>query len=144
MPEAFDALMRFKPIAEYAPGKTLVVEDTLSRSLQIAINKETETHADVECYVDVVIQGIPTTSHKIDYIRNATTTDDELQAVIKLIRAGWPQHRSQVPVAAREYMVAKGELSEHEGLVIKERRIIVPRTMRKEILEKIHKGHDKV
>lgn len=65
----------------------------------------------------------------------------ELQAVIKLISARWPQHRSQVPVAAREYTVAKAELSEHDGLVIKERRIVVLRAMRKEILEKIHEGH---
>lgn len=64
-----------------------------------------------------------------------------MQAVIKLISAGWPQHRSQVPVAAREYTVAKAELSEHDGLVIKERRIVVLRVMRKEILEKIHEGH---
>lgn len=68
-------LMRFKPIADYAPGKTLVIVDTLSRSPQIATTKETETHADMECYVDPVIQVIPATSHKIDCIRNATTTD---------------------------------------------------------------------
>lgn len=118
-------LMRFKPIAEYAPGKTIVVADTLSRSPQTATTKETETHADVECYWNEVIQGIPATSHKMDCIRNATTTDGELQAVIKLIRAGWPQHRSQVAVAAREYTVAKAELTKHQGLVIKGRRIVV-------------------
>ncbi len=38
-------------------------------------------------------------------------------------------------------MAAKAELSEHGGLVIKGSRIVVPRVMRKEILEKIHKGH---
>lgn len=69
------SLMRFKNIAEYVPGKTLVVADTLSRSPQTAITKEPETCADVECYLDAVIQDISAMSHKINCIRNATTTD---------------------------------------------------------------------
>lgn len=134
-------IMRFNPIAEYVADKMLVIADTLSRSPQTCTTKETETHADVECYVDAVMQGIPATPLKMDCIRTTTTTDGELQAVINLNRAGWPQHISQVPAAAREYMAEKEELLEHEGLVIKGRRIVVPRAMIKDILEKIHEGH---
>lgn len=128
-------LMRFKPIAEYAPGKTLVA-DTLSRAPQTSITEETTTHTDVDCYVASVLHGIPATPSRMDCIRAATAADGELQAVIKLIRAGWPQHISHIPVEAREYMAAKAKLSEYKGLVIKGRRIVVPRVVRKEILEK--------
>ncbi len=74
-----------------APGKTLVMADKLSRSPQTYTTEETGMHADVECYVAVVMQGIPATPHKMDCIKAATAADGELQTVIKLIREGWPQ-----------------------------------------------------
>lgn len=88
--------MRFKPIADYVPGKTPAVAHILSRSPQNYSTEETETHADMQCYVAAVMQGIPATPHKMGRIRTAITTDSEPQAVIKLIRAGWPQHEGQI------------------------------------------------
>lgn len=107
-------LMRFKTIAEYIPGKMLFVAEVLFRSPQDYNTEEMETHTDVECYVAAVMQGIPATQRKMDCIRIATTTDSELQAVITLIKTGWPQQKSQIPTVAREYMLAKTELSEHD------------------------------
>jgi hypothetical protein len=51
--------MRFKSRAEYAPGKTVVVE----------------------CYVAAVINSIPATKTKMESIRVATAADDKLQTV---------------------------------------------------------------
>ncbi|KAL6476464.1 hypothetical protein MHYP_G00149630 [Metynnis hypsauchen] len=61
-------LMRFNPTAEYAPGKTLVIADTLSRSPCKDTQSDNDTHRDVECYVASVIEGIPATNQKIDSI----------------------------------------------------------------------------
>uniref|UniRef100_A0A3B1ITQ0 Gypsy retrotransposon integrase-like protein 1 n=1 Tax=Astyanax mexicanus TaxID=7994 RepID=A0A3B1ITQ0_ASTMX len=132
-------LMRFNPIAEYAPGKTLIIADTLSRS-PLACS-DVDTHSDVACYVASVVGGIPASPSKMDEIRTATSIDAELASVIKLIRTGWPEHLSSVPEAAREYIQVKSELSEYNGLVLRGSRIVVPRAMRGEILLKIHDGH---
>ena len=134
-------LMRFNPVAEYAPGKTLVIADTLSRSPLASTCAETDTHSDVACYVDSVVEGIPASSSKMDEIRTATAADAELLSVVKLIKKGWPEHLSNVPMDAREYVQVKSELSEHNGLVLRGSRIVVPKSMRGEILQKIHEGH---
>ncbi|KAK0156179.1 hypothetical protein N1851_000550 [Merluccius polli] len=134
-------LMRFNPVAEYAPGKTLVVADTLSRSPLSSTCAETDTQSDVACYVAGVVGGIPASQSKMDVIKMATASDANLQSVIKFIHAGWPEHISKVPVSIREYVQVKAELSEHNGLVLRGCRIVVPQPMRKEILQKIHQGH---
>lgn len=134
-------LMRFNPVAEYAPGKTLIVADTLSRSPLASTCVETDTHTDVACYVASVMEGIPASTSKMEEIRAATPTDTELQSVMKLIKRGWPEHTSKVPIDVRAYVQVKSELSEYNGLVIRGSRIVVPRSMRGEILLKIHEGH---
>lgn len=47
-------LVRFKLTAEYAPGKTLLVADTLSRSLLACKDKDLNIQSDVECYIAAV------------------------------------------------------------------------------------------
>ena len=132
-------LMRFNPVAEYTPGKTLVVADTLSRSPLSSTCAEMDTQSDGACYVAGVVGGIPASQSKMDMIK--TASDANLQSVIKFIHAGWPEHISKVPVSIREYVQVKAELSEHNGLVLRGCRIVVPQPMRKEILQKIHEGH---
>ena len=100
-----------------------------------------QTHTDVACYVDSVVEGIPASSSKMDEIRTATAADAELLSVVKLIKKGWPEHLSNVPMDAREYVQVKSELSEHNGLVLRGSRIVVPKSMRGVILQKIHEGH---
>ncbi|KAF7646289.1 hypothetical protein LDENG_00190540 [Lucifuga dentata] len=79
-------LMRFKPLAEHVPGRTLVVADTLSRSPQAGAVEEANIHSNVECYVASVMAGNPASPSKLDSIRAATASDRELQSVMKLIR----------------------------------------------------------
>lgn len=45
------------------------------------------------------------------------------------------------PLDAREYVKVRSELSVENGLLLRGCRIVVPRSMRGEILEKLHHGH---
>lgn len=67
--------------------------------------------------------------------------DAELLSVMKLIKTGWPEHLSNVSRDAREFVQVKSELSEYKGLILRGSRIVVLRSMRGEILQKIHEGH---
>ena len=87
------------------------------------------------------MEGIPASASKTDEIKMATAADAQLQSVAKLIKTGWPEHLSSVPLDAKEYTQVKSELSEHSGLILRGSRIVVPRSMRGEILLKIHEGH---
>lgn len=134
-------LMRFKPEAVYAPGKTLVVADTLSRSPVSQADNGRDTHSEVECYVAAVMDNVPASPQKMDSIRAATAADETLQTVIRYIRSGWPEHAHQVPSNIREYFPTQNELSEYDRMVVRGSRIVIPATMRADILERIHDGH---
>uniref|UniRef100_A0A671U8K1 Gypsy retrotransposon integrase-like protein 1 n=1 Tax=Sparus aurata TaxID=8175 RepID=A0A671U8K1_SPAAU len=134
-------LMRFNPIAEYAPGKTLIVADTLSRSPLTSTCTETDTESEVTCYVASMMEAIPASKSKMDEIKMAIAADTELLSVMKLVKRGWPEHITKVPMDARAYVQVKSELSEHDGLILRGSRIVIPRSMRGETLQKIHDGH---
>lgn len=134
-------LMRYKPVAEYVPGKTLLIADALSRSPQSYTKEVTDAHSEVECYVATVIQGIPASPSRMENIKMSTAADCELQSVIKLVRGGWPEYSGNVPLQVRAYMKVKNELSEADGLLIRGSRIIIPQSLRADILKKIHDGH---
>uniref|UniRef100_A0AAV2KPW2 Reverse transcriptase RNase H-like domain-containing protein n=1 Tax=Knipowitschia caucasica TaxID=637954 RepID=A0AAV2KPW2_KNICA len=82
-------LMRFNAKAEYAPGKTLVISDALSRSPLKESYSTTE--AAIASHVNAVTHSWPVSQSKLDRIRTATQEDPQLQNVRKLIRDGWPK-----------------------------------------------------
>ena len=53
---------------------------------------------------------------------------------------GWPQYKKDVQLAARDFII-RGELSLHDGLLVRGDRIVVPFSLRKQILERTHESH---
>ncbi|XP_013175717.1 PREDICTED: uncharacterized protein K02A2.6-like [Papilio xuthus] len=64
-----------------------------------------------------------------------------MQSLIKLIRKGWPDHKSQLECLLRPYWDFRDELTVAYDMVWKGARIVIPNCMRKEMLLKIHAGH---
>ena len=73
--------------------------------------------------------------------RKATAEDETLQALQKQIQTGWPLKKSDVPACIRAYSGFHEELSEANGLLFKGEQIIVPVSLPKEMLQKLHEGH---
>ncbi|KAI2662005.1 Retrovirus-related Pol polyprotein from transposon opus [Labeo rohita] len=122
-------LMRFSVTAEYAPGKTLVVADTLSRSPQSSTTDST-TESDISCYVNAIMGNVLASQSKINAIRAATKNDENLQRVKQLIRTGWPAHVREVHPSIRDFHAFSSELSETDGLLTRGNRIIIPESLR--------------
>ena len=55
--------------------------------------------------------------------------------------SGWPDFRGQVPLNAQEFWNYRDELSVANGLNVKGQKIIVPSSLRGEMVEKLHEGH---
>ncbi len=62
-------------------------------------------------------------------------------SVLEFVRSGWPEYSGNAPVNIRAYMKVKNELSEADGLLICGSRIVIPLSLRANILKKIHDGH---
>ncbi len=132
-------LMRFNAKAEYAPGKSLVVADALSRS-PLNTTEDFMT-ADVSCHVDAVISCLPVSQRKLTEIKMETQKDEQLQTVERFITKGWPEYAKSVPNSAQSFYKWKDSLSVSDGLIVLGNRMVIPKTMRHEMLGRIHDGH---
>ena len=133
-------LLRYNLTAVYAPGKDLVVADTLSRC-PLQVSEVSELQEDVKLYVDDVASHWPATDAKLDQIRQETARDVNLRYAMDYVIDGWPAHKQDVKLAAREFYGIRHELSIHDRLLLRGDRIIIPYSMREEMIERIHDGH---
>ena len=65
----------------------------------------------------------------------------QLQEVLKYVKDGWTVNKSSVSETVKPYFSFKEELSECKGLLLKNTCIVVPESMRKVMLAKIHYAH---
>jgi len=77
-------------------------------------------------------------------IREATAKDASLQVLMQVVQQGWPHSKSLVPVEARPYFKSHDELSVQDGLLLKGQQVIVPATLRLEMIRKLHSSHIEV
>ncbi|XP_060723274.1 uncharacterized protein K02A2.6-like [Tachysurus vachellii] len=135
-------MMRYNPEAQYVPGKQLVVADALSRHPQPAISAEvSELVQEVESYENAVSDAWPISQPKLDSVKKETGLDYELQMVKKYVADGWPRYAANVPQTLKSYYSARHHLSVFQDLVLYDDRIIIPQTMRSDILQRLHSGH---
>jgi hypothetical protein len=59
----------------------------------------------------------------------------------KVVQDGWPETRSETPIAVRPYWNYRDEIVNHDGILLKGERIIIPEVMRGETLKCIHAAH---
>lgn len=134
--------MRFNLIAEYVPAKTLTVADTLSRQpLPVKQSEISELTCDFSDFVDAAHTAWPVSPSKLDCIKQETSVDLDLQVVSKLVIEGWPKHVGSVPVQAKANYQWGNSLSVSRGLLLYGDHIVIPNSMRSDILHRQHDGH---
>ena len=74
-------------------------------------------------------------------LQRETASDPELQAVARAITNGWPTLRKQAHPILHDYWNYRDELSIDNGILTKNQKIIVPKTLQRKYLDKIHSGH---
>ena len=74
-------------------------------------------------------------------IGEETENDKEMQLLVKYIRDGWIKSKNKVPVETRQYFNYADELSVINGLIFKNSRIVVPKSLRKEMLKLLYYNH---
>lgn len=77
----------------------------------------------------------------LEQITEETSKDGTLQTLTSLIIDGWPDEKYEVPKEVFEYWNFRDELSNVNGIILKGKKIVIPASMRKNILNKLHEGH---
>ncbi|PIK34233.1 hypothetical protein BSL78_28947 [Apostichopus japonicus] len=122
----------------YRPGKQMQQADTLSRAY-LPGKPQGHTSREVES-VNMVYQ-LPITDSRKQAIQAHTTSDSTLQTLITIIHNGWPQSKNYLPQCVTPYYQCRDELTVQDGVVIRGERVVVPKTLRREMLDKIHSSH---
>lgn len=123
----------------YKPGKDLFIADALSRAF--LKNQKIENNFDTDMEVCVIDMPYKMTDKKCNELIKATSEDKVLQLLHKYIKQGWPKTINKVPVEIKGYFRYKNELIESNGLLFKGQQLIIPSSMRRDVINKLHYGH---
>ena len=109
----------------------MYVADMLSRAY---IPGEPSVHA-------VALAKMDMTEGLSEELRAATASDCALQKLMQVTMKGWPVQKSDSDLDVRAYYNVRHELTVQNGLVFKDCRIVVPTSLRKNIIATVHRSH---
>ena len=135
-------LMRFNVVATHVPGKEQTVADTLSRQ-PLVYETEPETEEEVKAYVHGVMSCVPIRDPLLLRIRQATAKDEILQKVMDFMFSGWPSSLEN-NLDLLQLFHLRQELTIIDGLLVRGTRIVIPSSLREEIISLLHVGHQGV
>ena len=137
---AYDALIVYKP----GTSNEMSVPDALSRASLKSTHGPSSSHNTHVFYAELesinYVHGLNMSDRKIQQLQNETKNDATLQQVIKYISTGWPDRQSVTP-DAMPYHAVRDSLSIQESIIFKDEKIVVPRSMRRDVLEQLHSPH---
>ena len=91
---------------------------------------------DIECFINMVINSMSVSDKKLEEIKVETEKDDK-----QFIREGWPKNKYDIPNKIYEYCNCKYEPTESKGFVLKGEKIVIPTSLRDEMLRRQHESH---
>ena len=136
-------LLEYNITVQYTPGKELHIADMLSRNFrrdEQPSRVEKEIAEDTVISINTVIADAPVSNSRIEKIKTECERDEETQLLLSYVRNGFPDH-SRLSGVLRQYHALASDLYEQDGLILYKNRIVIPSTMRKDILYRIHEGH---
>ena len=95
---------------------------------------------EANAFVNMVLQQLPATEQRLEQIRQHQRNDKACQQITEFCQSGWPDKKS-LSVTVRPYFPIAAEFSVEGGLLMRGSRIVIPPTLHKELLDKIHEGH---
>ena len=142
--------MKFDIEVQYKPGRSIPVADALSR---ICTGSRDEKIAEpkpehftqhalsktAECEINF-IEGV---KHDISCstVKEEADKDPVYNMLKAYVHKGWPSSRKDCPEDLWDYWNFRCELTLNDGLVTKGDRLIIPQSLRPDVLKKIHVGH---
>ena len=136
-------LQRYQFKVEYKKGTSLHIADTLSRSFLSSGTCESEQFEVFRIDVEHSYQ----TNHPHfrqstqEKLQQETQRDPTLSKLMNVLLKGWPMSKSELPTELCTYWNYRDELTVNGGMIYKGDMVLVPNSMIKGMLEKLHKHH---
>ena len=126
-------MMRYRYNIFHTPGDKMFLADLLSRP---ASKRDEIKLQRVENHASRIVAAIEDVL--IEKIKGYAETDETYQTVMKGIETGWEY---AICGEAKKLKEKKDELSVVNGMIMWNARVYIPINLRKEIMEKLHSGH---
>lgn len=127
----------------HAPGKskTMKVSDIASRNpVQPNDNESCETTATAFA----IAKGNSITNISWQTVKDHVIFDEECSLLAEYITTGFPKSKEEVPPAIHQYWSMKDDLYLIEGIPFKGRKMLIPKSLRQDVLEGLHAAHQGV
>ena len=137
-------MMQFTYTISHVPGKRLYTRDTLSQAplIRPLSQIEKKLESDIKAYVDSVVRYLPATVNRLEELR-CQQQDEVTRQLMKYCPEGWPD-RSRLPGPLNPYWNERSELTIHQGLLMKGNWLVIPVSMRLQVLDRIHEAHQDI
>ena len=131
--------MRFSFTIVHVPGKELNTADTLSRSpvSEGDDSREEAFRHEVKTYVNSVVKSLPATEERLRFIRDEQGKDPECCKLKEYCEKGSIDWTGPV----KQYFQVRNELTIADNLLMRGNRVVIPTSLRADILERLHTGH---
>lgn len=134
-------LMRFRYKVVHVPGKDLRIADALSRAPSTPPDKrDRELEHESTAFISAIMQNLPATDRRLEEIRAHQAEDDVCRSLKKYCLDGWPE-KHHLQGLMTQYWSYRGDITLYDGLLVYGTRIVIPSSMRQDILDKLHEGH---
>ena len=121
--------------------KDLTIADTLSRAPTTeASDADTQFYQDTEMFVNTVMSTLPATECRLTEIRQKQEEDEVCKQLKQYCESGWP-NKHQVPQILKSYYSVSAELTIQQGLLMRNNRLVIPSSLRHDMLDRHHTGH---
>ena len=131
-------IMKFDYLIEHVPGKYMYTSDALSRApVGVQNSEETMHEIDVINFVNEVCKP-SVTNQKFEEIKTTQANDEVFSSLKNILKGG---KEAKIPLHLKSYTKYLTDLWEKDGVIMYKNRILIPESMRREVLNKIHAGH---
>ncbi|UYV75047.1 K02A2.6-like [Cordylochernes scorpioides] len=131
-------MMRYSYQMSHIAGKKQIVTDMLSRKPMSKPHKD-ELEEELSAYIQSI--EFPATEERLLEISRKQKEDSLCSQLAKYCMSGWPKNKREVDPALRGYWQFQEDLTYQNGLLLRGQIILIPKSLRKDILEKLHQGH---
>ena len=122
---------------KYKKGSEMYLADTLSRAYPAA-RQQTEFCMSLEAVKHQ--EALAVSKPRLEELKKESANDPVLRELRRIVEQGWPE-KSGVPESLLPYFGFRGELTVEDGLVFKGDQVVVPRSMRQQMMEDAHESH---
>lgn len=136
-------LGRYRLHIRYTPGKEMHIADALSRAYlcEVTSPAEKDLAEELDVLVHAILSHMPEDGNKLQEIRSATADDPVLSQVARFTTEGMPTSWKTLPAEFKQYRQILPDLYTVDGIILKDRRMVIPLVQRPDLIRKLHASH---